>query len=374
MSEINKEDPKSGFLKERFLRAVNASKEKLNQAIQYRQEREAIKNVASEPVANKAFEDKKLMKEIKPVGRISKSRESDIDSYFESRMANHRKSKGLKFKISAKTLIETSPTPPCCKTPLVNDIEKEEVKLEVKKTETKEDIPDSTENNEPPPNNCQQETENIKSEIVNEISENDSDKIINKKLIKCKVLNISTAEDIINNSDKVINKNLIKCEVLNKNTAEDLIGNNLDKVIEAELVPAVQEAKKKDPNLTKAHSNDKNLIECKVLKENTAEDIFNNSDKIINENLSECKVPESSTADSNNEALEGLQCPYCNDTFENVNLVLHMHIKQSHKEKEKKYLKKLKRRELACKTEKGKEPVSKTPRAPTIRPSQASAT
>ena len=43
MSEINKEDPKSGFLKERFLRAVNASKEKLNQAIQYRQEREAVK-------------------------------------------------------------------------------------------------------------------------------------------------------------------------------------------------------------------------------------------------------------------------------------------------------------------------------------------
>ena len=154
MSEINKEDPKSGFLKERFLRAVNASKEKLNQAIQNRQEREAIKNMASEPVANKAFEDKQLMKEVKPVGRINKSRESDIDSFFESRMANHKKSKGFKFKkISAKTLIETSPNPPCCKTPLVNDIEKEEVKLEVKKTETKEDIPDSTDNNKPPPDN-----------------------------------------------------------------------------------------------------------------------------------------------------------------------------------------------------------------------------
>ena len=104
MTEINKEDPKSGFSKERFLRAVNASKVKLNQEIQYRQEREAITNVASEPVANKAFEDKKLMKETKPVGRFSKSRESDIDSYFESRMANHKKSKGLKFNITEKTL------------------------------------------------------------------------------------------------------------------------------------------------------------------------------------------------------------------------------------------------------------------------------
>ena len=98
MTEMNKEDPKSGFSKEMFLRAVNASKVKLNQEIHYRQEREAIMNVASEPVANKAFEDKKLIKNSKPVGRCSKSRESDIDSYFESRMANHRKSKGLKFK------------------------------------------------------------------------------------------------------------------------------------------------------------------------------------------------------------------------------------------------------------------------------------
>ena len=67
MSEINKEDPKSGFSKERFLRAVNASKVKLNQVIQHRQEREAKINSASEPVANKAFEDKQLMKEVKPV-------------------------------------------------------------------------------------------------------------------------------------------------------------------------------------------------------------------------------------------------------------------------------------------------------------------
>ena len=48
---MNKEDPKSGFSKERFLRAVNASKVKLNQVIQYRQEREAEINSASEPVA-----------------------------------------------------------------------------------------------------------------------------------------------------------------------------------------------------------------------------------------------------------------------------------------------------------------------------------
>ena len=37
------------------LRAVNASKVKLNQVIQYRQEREAEIDSASEPVANEAF-------------------------------------------------------------------------------------------------------------------------------------------------------------------------------------------------------------------------------------------------------------------------------------------------------------------------------
>ena len=166
MTEVNKEDLKSGFSKERFLRAVNASKVKLNQEIQYRQEREA-KNTASEPVAKKAFEDKKLIKISKPVERFSKSRESDIDSYFESRMANHKKSKGLKFNITEKTLRKISPNPPCCKTPLVNDIKKEEVKLEMKKTETEEDIPDSIDDNKPPPNNCQPE---IKKGLVDSMS------------------------------------------------------------------------------------------------------------------------------------------------------------------------------------------------------------
>ena len=74
MTEMNKEDPKSGFSKERFLRAVNASKVKLNQVIQYRQEREAEINSASEPVANEAFEDKKLIKETKSAGRFTKSK------------------------------------------------------------------------------------------------------------------------------------------------------------------------------------------------------------------------------------------------------------------------------------------------------------
>ena len=65
MSERKEEDPNSGFSKERFLRAVNASKIKLNQVIQHRQEREAKINNASNTVANKAFEDEKLIKEKK---------------------------------------------------------------------------------------------------------------------------------------------------------------------------------------------------------------------------------------------------------------------------------------------------------------------
>ena len=104
---MNKEDPKSGFSKERFLRAVNASKVKLNQVIQYRQEREADINSASEPVANEAFEDKKLIKETKSAGRFTKSKESDIGfpAWAESRMANHRKTKGNSFpQVNFKTI------------------------------------------------------------------------------------------------------------------------------------------------------------------------------------------------------------------------------------------------------------------------------
>ena len=79
MIEKKKEDPESDFSKERFLRAINASKVKLNQEIQYRQEREAKINNASEPVANGAFDDKKLMNKTKSGGRFTKSKESDID-------------------------------------------------------------------------------------------------------------------------------------------------------------------------------------------------------------------------------------------------------------------------------------------------------
>ena len=56
MTEKKEEDPKSGFSKERFLRAINASKVKLNQEIQNRQEREAKINSTSKPVANRADE------------------------------------------------------------------------------------------------------------------------------------------------------------------------------------------------------------------------------------------------------------------------------------------------------------------------------
>ena len=58
MTVKKEEDPGSDFSKERFLRAINASKVKLNQEIQYRQEREAKINSASKPVANRAFDEK----------------------------------------------------------------------------------------------------------------------------------------------------------------------------------------------------------------------------------------------------------------------------------------------------------------------------
>ena len=59
MPEMNEEDPNSGFSRERFLNAVNASKVKLNQKILNRQEREAKINSTSEPVAKVANDEKK---------------------------------------------------------------------------------------------------------------------------------------------------------------------------------------------------------------------------------------------------------------------------------------------------------------------------
>ena len=40
MTVMKEEDPESGFSKEKFLRAINASQVKLNQEIQFRLERE----------------------------------------------------------------------------------------------------------------------------------------------------------------------------------------------------------------------------------------------------------------------------------------------------------------------------------------------
>ena len=94
-----------------------------------------------------------------------------------------------------------------------------------------------------------------------------------------------------------------------------------------------------------------------MLKSSTAGDIIVNSDKV-------------NKSDPN----EHLQCPYCNDIFENNILIFNFHIYQNHKDKKKEYFRKLKRRELAYRTEKSKAPVSKTPRAPTLKPPQASAT
>ena len=85
-------------------------------------------------------------------------------------------------------------------------------------------------------------------------------------------------------------------------------GNDLENVIEAELVPAVINAKKKDPNLTEVQS--------------TAKD---SSNKII-EKLTEC-----------NTDLEELKCPYCDNRFDNIKLILHWHIYESHKDRKKEY-------------------------------------
>ena len=65
MTVMKEEDPESGFSRERFLRAIEASEVKLNQEIQFRQEREAKINSASKPVAKRAFDEKKLMNKTK---------------------------------------------------------------------------------------------------------------------------------------------------------------------------------------------------------------------------------------------------------------------------------------------------------------------
>jgi hypothetical protein len=218
---------------------------------------------------------------------------------------------------------------------------------------------------------------------------------IDKKLIECKVLDKSTAEDTIikvigKNWEKVIeaelvpavqkakmkdpnltdvqstainsiDKKLIECKVLNESTAEDtiikVIGKDWEKVIEAELVPAVQKAKMKDPNLTDVQSTatdsiDKKLIECKVLNESTAEDTDIISDKNISEKLIKCEVLKNSTAGdiivnsdkvNKSDPNEHLQCPYCNDKFENTILIFNFHIYQEHKDKKKEYFRKLKK-------------------------------
>ena len=79
-------------------------------------------------------------------------------------------------------------------------------------------------------------------------------------------------------------------------------GNDLENTIEAELVPAVIYANKKDPNLTRILS----------------------------------------PVEDNSNDIEELKCPYCDNTFENVMLILHWHICASHKSKKKEYFRKLK--------------------------------
>ena len=125
---MKEEDPEAGFSREKFQGAINASQVKLNQEIQFRQEREAKINSASKPEANRAFDEKKLMNKTKSGGLFSKSKESDMESYFASRMANHRKSKGssfshVNFKAKAESnLSRNTPNPPRSKTPLMTPL------------------------------------------------------------------------------------------------------------------------------------------------------------------------------------------------------------------------------------------------------------
>ena len=58
MTVMKEEDPESGFSRERFLKAIEASEVRLNQKRQFRQEREAKMRNASKPVANRAFDKK----------------------------------------------------------------------------------------------------------------------------------------------------------------------------------------------------------------------------------------------------------------------------------------------------------------------------
>ena len=120
--------------------------------------------------------------------------------------------------MSEETLRKVSPNPPGCKTPPINDIIKEEIKLEMKKTEIKKDIPDSIDDRKPPPDNCQPKTKTGLVGSMSGLKPSESDTIKNES----------------NSSAKEISP-------LPENSK--VIGKDLENVIEAELVPAVQDAK-----------------------------------------------------------------------------------------------------------------------------------
>ena len=96
--KMAEEEPNSGFSRERFVNAINTSKEKLNQKILDRQEREAKTHKASQPVAKVANDEQNLKKSARSGEQFSTSQETapDFNTWANSRIANH-KSKGSSF-------------------------------------------------------------------------------------------------------------------------------------------------------------------------------------------------------------------------------------------------------------------------------------
>ena len=133
--KMAEEESNSDFSKERIVNAINASKVKLYQKIINRQEREAKINNTSKPVAKVANDDEKLMKNTRSGGRYTNSKETvpDFPTWAESRIANHKRSKGSSFPhidFEAKTentLRKVSPTTQVPTTYILKPSNKEEL-------------------------------------------------------------------------------------------------------------------------------------------------------------------------------------------------------------------------------------------------------
>ena len=291
MPETNEENPNSGFSKERFLSAVNASKIKLNKKILNRQEREAKINSTSEPVAKVANDDEKMMKITRSGGRYTKSKGAvpDFPTWAESRIANHKRSKGSSFPhidFEAKTentLRKVSPT-----TSILKPSNKEELSSHPEENISNPTIEDSSGNKVISPiyhktpiiNDTEEEEKNLEmksSEIVNKISE-----LIDKEIPPPHIEIVT--KDTVKKDDKILIEE-IKSEMVNKisecestGPVKDIENVNLGQNSVIRSLERLSPARSSlDLSLYPKHPED-------------------NSDKIINEKLIECKVPEISTA------------------------------------------------------------------------------